>query len=97
MTSEQGCGAQAIADWALSIRSGDVPAACINQAKLLLLDSIGCAIAGREEDVCKGVIAVSKESRGPCTIIGEPQGFDFARAVLANGGPIRTLPAERQP
>jgi 2-methylcitrate dehydratase len=82
-----------LADWALAIRSDDVAAAALNQAKLLLLDSTGCAIAGRQEDVCKGVLAVCAEvgGKGPCTIIGQPGGIDMAHAVLANGTLLRVL------
>jgi 2-methylcitrate dehydratase len=91
--SDHRSGVQMLAEWALAVRSDDIPATCLNQAKLLLLDSIGCAIAGHQEDVCKGVLAVCDEvgGKGPCTIIGQPSGTDMARAVLANGTMLRVL------
>ena len=93
IASDQRSGVQMLADWALSVRNDDIPAACLNQAKLLLLDSIGCAIAGRQEEVSKGVVAVCEEvgGKGPCTIIGQPRGTDMAHAVLANGTLLRVL------
>jgi 2-methylcitrate dehydratase len=91
--SDQRSSVELLADWTLAIRSEDLPSACMTQAKLLLLDSVGCAIAGKAEDVCKGILAVCREigGTGPCSIIGEPQGSDPAHAVLANGALLRVL------
>lgn len=90
---DQRSAVQLLADWAIAIRNEDLPAACLTQAKLLLLDSIGCAIAARPEKVCKGVIAVCRDvgGAGPCSIIGEAQGTDLVHAVLANGTLVRML------
>ena len=84
---------QLLADWTLAIGNEDLPQACMTQAKLLLLDSIGCAIAGKPEDVCQGILAVCREvgGTGPCSIIGEAQGTDLVHAVLANGALLRVL------
>jgi 2-methylcitrate dehydratase len=86
-------GVQALAHWVLSIDSASVPAAAITQAKLLLLDTIGCAIAGRDEDVCRAIVAVCEQSGsgGPCTIIGRSHKVDIGHAVLANGALVRVL------
>ncbi len=85
--------AQSLAEWALSIRSADVPEACIQQAKLLLLDSVACAIAGGVEPVCKNVVAICEEvgAAGPCTIIGRARQVDIPHAILANGAQVRVL------
>jgi 2-methylcitrate dehydratase len=84
---------QTLARWTLAIDSSDVPSPCIDQAKLLLLDSIGCAIAGRDEAVCRSILAVCEETggSGPCTIIGASRTVDMAHAVLANGALVRVL------
>lgn len=86
-------GVQALARWSLSIDPGDLPPASITQAKLLLLDSIGCAFAGRDEEACKGIVAMCEQSggTGPCTIIGHRRPVDLAHAVLANGSLLRVL------
>ena len=39
-----------LAEWVLAPRAQDIPAAAITQAKLLLLDTIGCGYAAFEED-----------------------------------------------
>lgn len=85
--------AQALARWILSIDGAHVRADAVHQAKLLLLDSIGCAFAGRDEPVCRAVLAVctGPGRSGPCTIIGTRQKTDAARAVLANGVLARVL------
>jgi 2-methylcitrate dehydratase len=84
---------RALARWILSIDSASLPAAEITQAKLLLLDSIGCGFAGRHEEASYGVIAACKnlQSTGPCTIIGEAGTTDMAHAALANGTLIRVI------
>lgn len=84
---------QALARWILSIDSASLSAAAITQAKLLLLDSIGCAFAGRDEDVCRGIRAVCENAggAGSCTIIGEQRTTDIGHAVLANGAFVRVL------
>jgi 2-methylcitrate dehydratase len=86
-------GVQTIARWALGIDSADVPKDCIAQAKLLLLDSIGCAIAGSDESVCRNIISVCEEigGNGPCTVIGRSRKVDLPHAVLANGSLVRVL------
>src|SRR5689334_9031335 len=85
--------AQSLAKWALGIKTSDVPERCIQQAKLLVLDTVGCAIAGAAESVCKNIIAVCEEvgGSGPCTIIGKARRVDMAHAVLANGVQLRVL------
>jgi 2-methylcitrate dehydratase len=91
--ADQPSAAQNLAQWALAIRSTDIPEACISQAKLLLLDSIGCAIAAGDEAVCKNIFAVCEDvgGHGPCTIIGRSRTVDIPHAILANGTLTRML------
>ncbi len=86
-------GVESIARWVLGINDRDLPRSCVAQARLLLLDSIGCAIAGAGEDVCKNVVAMCNEvgGQGPCTIIGQSRALDLPHAVLANGALVRAL------
>lgn len=85
--------AQALARWVLSIDSNSLSAATLTQAKLLLLDSIGCAFAGRDENVCRSIRTVCENTAGPgsCTMIGSQRTLDIAHAVLANGAFVRVL------
>src|SRR5260221_1936281 len=67
-------------------------AAVVRQAKLLLLDSIGCAFAAIEDPVARAIIDVAARSdRGECAIIGFTHKTGVLNAVLANGTLIRVL------
>ena len=85
--------AQMLARWIAAIDSAEVPPAAIAQVKVLLLDSIGCAFAGRDESVCQKIIKVCESvgANGPCTVIGEKRAVDIGHAVLANGALVRVL------
>src|SRR5262249_55875443 len=82
-----------LAEWILSIRTQDIPDAAINQAKLLLLDSIGCGYAAFEEEAAHAVLATLKDVGGApqCTVIGSPTKTSAPNAVLVNGSLIRIL------
>jgi 2-methylcitrate dehydratase len=62
-------------------------------ARLLLLDSIGCALAATHEESCQGVIRAAQAlgGSGQCTIVGTPVRTSAPSAVLANGSLIRCL------
>jgi 2-methylcitrate dehydratase PrpD len=43
---------QALAEWAAGVRYDDLPAEVVTQAKRFLMDSVGCALGGaQQEDV----------------------------------------------
>ncbi len=64
----------------------------IRQAKLLLLDTIGCGLAGTREEVTRSVIELAVRGGPPeCALIGTPAKTDVLNAVLANGVAIRVL------
>ena len=65
----------------------------IAQAKLLLLDTIGCGLAGAEEPAAAAVLeAVSaSEKSGAGPIIGTDKKFGALGVVLANGALVRVL------
>ena len=82
-----------LADWALSIRTDDIPQATLQQAKLLLLDTIGCGYAALDEEASRAVIAAMAETGGApqCTVIGSTNKTSAPGAVLLNGALIRIL------
>src|SRR5262249_47683955 len=86
-------GVEKLADWALSQRAQDIPAATINQAKVLILDTIGCGYAAYDEEAAHAVLTTVKElgGAGQCTVIGAANKTSAPTAVLANGALIRIL------
>ncbi len=79
---------------AQAIRSAEadaVSAAAIEQAKLLLLDTIGCGFAGWREPAAQAALRVAPESAGPCAVIGRTARAGMMDAVLANGVLVRVL------
>jgi len=63
----------------------------IRQAKLLLLDTIGCGLRGAREAVARAVFETCDTGRGECAIIGRAARCGMLDAVLANGVSIRVL------
>ena len=82
-----------LADWTLGIRAGDLPQATIDQAKLLLLDTIGCGYAALDEESAHAVIKSMAEAGGApqCTVIGARDKTSAINAVLLNGSLCRIL------
>ena len=71
----------------------DIPEATLHQAKLLLLDTIGCGYAALDEEASRAVIATMAETGGApqCTVIGSPTKTSAPSAVLLNGALVRIL------
>ena len=82
-----------LAEWVLAPRAQDIPDAAINQAKLLLLDTIGCGYAAFDEEAAHAVLATLKDMGGApqCTVIGSATKTSAPNAVLVNGSLIRIL------
>lgn len=82
-----------LADWALAIRTDDIPDVALQRAKLLLLDTIGCGYAALDEDAARAVIATMAETGGApqCTVIGSTVKTSAPAAVLRNGALVRIL------
>jgi 2-methylcitrate dehydratase len=82
-----------LADWALAQRSQDITDAALTQAKLLLLDSIGCGFAALNEESAHAVIKTLADIGGAarCTVIGQKSKSSSPNAVLVNGALIRIL------
>jgi 2-methylcitrate dehydratase len=82
-----------LADWVLAARAEDISQAAVTQAKLLLLDTIGCGFAALAEESARALLAVVETSGGApqCTVIGGTQLTCAANATLANGALVRIL------
>jgi 2-methylcitrate dehydratase len=82
-----------LAAWIRAPRAQDIPQAAITQAKLLLLDSIGCGYAAMNEESSRAVLATLKDLGGApqCTVIGSATKTNAPTAVLVNGCLIRIL------
>jgi 2-methylcitrate dehydratase len=82
-----------LARWMLAPRAEDIPPAAVKQAKLLLLDTIGCGYAALDEEVSHAVLATLADVGGApqCTVIGTATRTSAPNAVLVNGALIRIL------
>jgi 2-methylcitrate dehydratase len=82
-----------LADWALAVRADAIPDATLQQAKLMLLDTIGCGYAALDEESAHAVIATMAETGGApqCTVIGSKTRTSAPSAVLLNGALVRIL------
>src|SRR5262252_9988724 len=82
-----------LADWVLAIRAEDIPAANVGQAKLLILDTIGCGFAAFEEEGAGAVLQTLAHMGGApqCTVLGSTSKTSAPNAVLVNGSLIRML------
>ena len=82
-----------VADWALAIDAAEIPDHALQQAKLLLLDTIGCGLAAVREPSARAVLAATEATggAGQCSVIGSAAKTTLPNAVLANGTVIRVL------
>jgi 2-methylcitrate dehydratase len=82
-----------LAQWILTPRSEDIPSSAMQQAKLLLLDTIGCGYAALDELGARAVLATHAELGGAptCSVIGSAAKTNAPNAVLVNGALIRIL------
>lgn len=82
-----------LADWAVAIRASDIPHAAIQQAKLLVLDTLGCGLAAWDQHAARAVLKTTAAIGGApqCSVIGSAAKTSLPNAVLANGMLIRVL------
>ena len=83
---------QELASFTVDTKYDDLPAIAVHEAKFLLLDSIGCALAGITSDPGKMAIALARRLGGPpeSSIIGVGDKVSCSNAVFANGQLINT-------
>ena len=84
---------EALARWVLAPRADEIPGAAVMQAKLLLLDTIGCGYAALGEESARAVLATLADLGGSprCSVIGAAAKTSAPNAVLVNGALIRIL------
>ena len=82
-----------VANWVLAFDFETIPDGVVAQAKLLLLDSLGCAVAAQQEPAFVAALAAARELGGTpmCTVIGTRERTSLANAILLNGTLIRAL------
>jgi 2-methylcitrate dehydratase len=75
------------------VRAGEFPQGAIERAKLLLLDTLGCGFAARDDQCARAVLAMLDAfgEKPQCTVLGHPRKMSAPSAVLANGTLIRVL------
>jgi 2-methylcitrate dehydratase len=85
---------EALARWVLAPRAEEIPQAAVAQAKLLLIDTIGCGYAALAEESARAVLATLADLGGAprCSVIGGGGARTNApNAVLVNGALVRIL------
>jgi 2-methylcitrate dehydratase len=82
-----------LAGWVLALRADEIPPAAVAQAKLLVLDTIGCGFAALGEESAHAVLATLADLGGApsCSVIGTATKTSAPTAVLVNGALIRIL------
>jgi len=90
--SQQGA-IERLASAVRAVRAGDYSKHAVEQAKLVLLDTIGCGFAARDDE-CGRAVVTSLQALGEkpqCTVLGHARKMSAPSAVLANGTLIRVL------
>lgn len=84
---------QKLADMVTAIKFETLPKAVVHEAKRVLLDSIGCAIAGVVTDKGKYSVELARRLAGPAesTILGTGDKVSCSSAAFANGELINAL------
>lgn len=82
-----------MADWVLAVRDTDFSPTARAQAKLVLLDTIGCGFAALDDECARAVVAALADlgERPQCTVLGHAKKMSAPSAVLANGTLVRVL------
>jgi 2-methylcitrate dehydratase len=82
-----------LAAWVSGVRSEEFSPRAIEQAKLVLLDTIGCGLAALDDESARAVLTTlgSLGDKPQCTLLGLPEKLSAPNAVLANGTLIRVL------
>jgi len=80
--------AEAFADFAACVRPQDIPAKILEKAKLHILDTIGCALAGADSDFARNSLAALKQlgDGTGSTAIGQRDKLGLRDAIQFNAG-----------
>jgi 2-methylcitrate dehydratase PrpD len=81
------------ARFAIQTKWEDLPQAIVQEAKYLLLDVVGCALAGLSTGKGKMAVELARKLGGPAeaTVIGTSEKVSCSNAALANGDLIMIL------
>jgi 2-methylcitrate dehydratase PrpD len=85
---------QSLADFAHGTHFSDLPEAVVWESKRVLLDSIGCALAGRDElkgKAGRDIAALSRPTGKGATVIGDPEQSSVMGAAFANAELVSAL------
>jgi len=76
-----------LADFITKIRFQDIPKKAVEEAKRLLLDSLGCALAGLDTEKGRIALLYAKrfDAKSETTVIGSNQKMSFPMAAFVNG------------
>ena len=87
-----------IAAWSLEYHRALQTPIVLRQARLLLLDTIGCACAALASGEASSAIDVAAQIGGQpqATLIGSPIKTSAVNAVFANGALVRVLDLDRK-
>jgi len=93
LSGSQSTAVERLAAWTVALRAEDLSAATLEQAKLVLLDTLGCGFAALADDCARAVLATldALGDRPDCTVLGQPRRMSAPNAVLANGTLVRVL------
>ena len=64
--------AETLAEWIASVRYDALPAEALHWARVAILDTVGCTLAGASEP-CARIVARVTPSGGPCLVFGTAQ------------------------
>src|SRR5579872_2536974 len=81
----------ALSAWAAGLRLRDIPAAVTRRASLVVLDLVGCNLAGSRDDGMPDLAAALGRRPGRATLAGTPVQADPAGAALFNAAAIVAL------
>jgi 2-methylcitrate dehydratase PrpD len=85
---------QSLADFAHDTSFSDLPEAVVSEAKRVLLDSIGCALAGRDElkgRAGRDIAGLSLSTGHGATVIGDSEQSSVMGAAFANAELVSAL------
>ena len=75
-----------LAKYAANTAYHDLPSEAVHRTKISLLDTLGCAIDGSQEDVVRaaGGLTLEQDSRGQATMVGFKERTSALGATLVN-------------
>lgn len=79
--------------FAAGVDGAAIPAEMREKARIHILDSIGCGLAGASTGMQRNILAATRlEARsGPCLVLGESEGFGPVAAAFVNAAAMNAL------